>query len=54
MDEVEVVLPEKPVTLHVKVKDAALWESRMAIAGKLIAVLEQDCGVSVEVVPAAE
>ncbi len=53
MEEVEVVLPERSITLSVKVKDAALWESRLAIAAKLIAILEQECGVSVTVDPSA-
>lgn len=54
MDEVEVVLPEKAITLRVRVKDAALWESRLAIAGKLIAILEADCGAEVTVVLAED
>ena len=44
----ELELPEHSVTVEVTIKDWPVWEKKLAIAEKLIAILEEECGVEVK------
>lgn len=50
----EIAIPAPIARLEVRIKDGALWESRIAIARKLISLLQEECGVAVEIASPAE
>lgn len=45
----EMELPEKAMTVTMTIRDWPVWEKKIAIAEKLIAILEEECGVEVKV-----